>query len=490
LLRGIHGIEICVVSGMQNPSTDIPALVSQGMGASLHWFPEDVPLSRLASTLVGLANADGGTVLLGVSPRVGELLGVKDVDATLELIYQAALLSNPTLVLPIPQQIAVQKPGRPDLIQILSITVPSGLPYVYSLDGRYFGRDGAQTGPLPPRRLHKLLIERGAVQFESHIPPDVSVKDLDPVKVLDYAETIGNVPRGDLNKAHEFLVRRGCLKRLGDELQPTYAAILLFGYYPQQWLPNATLLAGRFPGVVLSDTYIKQDITGTIPEQLQQAMIFISANLRNLVRLVGLQHQETLEYPIEAVRELLVNAMAHRDYNLQGDNIHLYIFADRLEVHSPGTLPGPVTLENLLEARFARNAVITQLLSDLGYVERLGYGLDRVMEVTRQAGLRPPRFEEIAGTFHVTLYASLPGKLSDGVVPDLSAYLSLDLNPRQQMVLAYLAQNQRITSHEYQSLSPDVHSETLRRDMADLVSRGILIKVGDKRATYYILKRV
>ena len=88
------------------------------------------------------------------------------------------------------------------------------------------------------------------------------------------------------------------------------------------------------------------------------------------------------------------------------------------------------------------------------------------------------------------MYASLPGKLPDGVVPDLSAYFNLNLNPRQQMVLAYLAQNQRITSHEYQSLSPDVHSETLRRDMADLVSRGILIKVGDKRATYYILKRV
>jgi ATP-dependent DNA helicase RecG len=307
---------------------------------------------------------------------------------------------------------------------------------------------------------------------------------------MAYAHDAGNVPLRDLEKACEFLVKRGCLKRLGDELQLTYAAILLFGHYPEQWLPNATILAGRFPGVALSGMYIKKDIKGNLPEQLRQAEEFIRTNLTTTVRLVGLQHQERLEYPFEAVRELLVNAVAHRDYNIQGDNIHLNIFADRLEISSPGTLPGPVTLENLLEARFARNAVISQVLSDLGFVERLGYGLDRVVDVTRTAGLLPPQFAEVAGTFRVTLYSSLQGPGSDGRLPDLSAYADLNLNSRQQLALAQLAENKRINSHEYQSLCPDVHAETLRRDLVDLVARGILIKVGDKKATYYILKRV
>jgi len=298
------------------------------------------------------------------------------------------------------------------------------------------------------------------------------------------------MPQDDLGKSYEFLVRRGCLKRVGNELQLTYAALLLFGRFPQQWLPNATILAGRFPGVTLSGMYIKRDITGNLPEQLRQAEEFIRTNLKTVVRLVGLQHQESLEYPFEAVRELLVNAVAHRDYNLQGDNIHVNIFVNRLEITSPGTLTGPVTLKNLLEARFARNAVISQVLSDLGFVERLGYGLDRVVEVTRQAGLVPPQFEEAAGMFRVTLFANQPGLNSDRRLPDLSSYLILDLNPRQQMALAQLAQNQRISSHEYQSLCPEVHAETLRRDLADLVARGIVIKVGDKKATYYILKRV
>jgi ATP-dependent DNA helicase RecG len=293
-----------------------------------------------------------------------------------------------------------------------------------------------------------------------------------------------------LAKSYDFLVKRGCLKRVGDDLQLTYAALLLFGHNPQQWLPNATILAGRFPGVAMSDSFIKRDITGNLPEQLRFVDEFIRVNLKTVVRLSGLTHQEHLEYPFEAVRELVVNAVAHRDYNLQGDNIHLNIFSDRLVVTSPGTLPGPVTLQNLLEARFARNAVISQVLSDLGYVERLGYGLDRVVEVARNEGLLPPQFEETAGTFKVTLYNSMPSESGDGRFPDLSAYARLDLNPRQQVALSQMANHKRITSHEFQSLCPEMHPETLRRDLADLVTRGIVIKVGDKKATYYILKRI
>jgi ATP-dependent DNA helicase RecG len=471
-------------------SAEILTLLSGGLGPSLQWFPEDVPLSSLAATLVGMANSEGGAVILGVSPRAGELVGVSDPEAAIERIFQATITTDPTLVLPIPRQVTAKRAGMLKPVNLILINVPAGLPHVYSLDGRYFGRDGTQTSPLQARHLYKLLHRRGTVQLESRVIPEANLTDLDAGKVITYAHDAGNVPPDDLEKSYDFLVRRGCLKRTGNELQLTYAALLLFGRFPQQWLPNATILAGRFPGVALSGIYIKRDITGNLPDQLRQAEEFIRNNLNTVVRLVGLQHQESPEYPFEAVRELLVNAVAHRDYNLQGDNIHLNIYADRLEITSPGTLPGPVTLKNLLEARFARNAVISQILSDLGFVERLGYGLDRVVDVTRIAGLLSPLFEEVAGTFRVTLFASQQGVNSAGRLPDLSSYIGLNLNPRQQMALVQLAKNQRISSHEFQSLCPDVHAETLRRDLTDLVARGIVIKVGDKKATYYILKRV
>lgn len=465
------------------------------MGLHLHWFPEDVPPAKLAVVMTGMANASGGVILLGVSPRTGHILGVSDPAGAMDQIFQAALLTDPPLVLPIPSQVRAGGNG------LISITIPSGLPHVYSLEGRYLGREGVQTNPLPPRRLRQLLVERGVVQFESQIPPGAALDDLDPVKISAYIEKL-QLP-GDASP-EEILFRRGCLKREGSELRPTYAAILLFGRHSQQWLPNASLLAARFTGVTFADCFVKQDISGTLPEQLRQAEAFVRENVRSVVRMVGLTHQETPEYPFEAIRELLVNAVAHRDYNQQGDNIHLNIFADRIEVRSPGGLPGPVNLDNLLEARFSRNVVIVQVLSDLGFVERLGYGLDRVVNVVRQNGLRSPRFEDVAGSFRVTLYgeplAALEGmrertfssegslaRIADPV-PDLTPYREMGLNSRQELALGYLFKHKRITNSDYQGLCPDVHSETLRRDLSDLVGRGVLIKVGDKRATYYILK--
>ena len=458
---------------------DIQALLAQGMGPNLHWFPEDVPVSRLAITLVGMANTAGGMVLLGIAPRGRDVHGIRHPDELLDRVFQAALISEPPLVLPIPLLMPYGE------LQVMAVSVPPGLPHTYSVDGRYWGREGAQTNPLSARRLRQLLVERGVVQLEARVPPGATIDDLDPEQVNAYLQAL-NLPH---EPPQQVLQRRACLQMVEGVLRPTYAALLLFGRYPQQWLPNATLLAARFAGPAFSDQFIKQEMTGTLIQQLRQAETFLRDHLRSVVRIVGLTHTSTLEYPFEAVRELLVNAVAHRDYNIQGDNIRLQLFSDRLELHSPGGLPGPVTLENLLQARFSRNAVITQVLADLGYVERLGYGLDRVVEVLRQHNLRQPRFEETAGTFRVTLFNDLPLGSAGAQLPDLTAYQDLELNSRQQAALAFLARSRRISSREYQELCPEVHAETLRRDLSDLVGRGLLIKVGDKRATYYILKR-
>jgi ATP-dependent DNA helicase RecG len=425
-----------------------------------------------------------------LAPRSGQIQGLPDPDLTLDLVFQAALLCDPTLVLPVPQVCQVGK------ARVLWVSVPAGLPHVYCLDGRYLGRDGTQTNPLPARRLRQLLLERGVVQFETQSPPNASLDDLDSQKIATYIQAL-NLPGTEAPE--EVLLRRGGLKReeikdktdlpKGEVLRPTYAALLLFGKHPQQWFPNATILAARFSGSTLAEQFIKQEIRGTLPEQIRQAEAFVRENLRQVVRMVGLTHHEMLEYPPEALRELLVNAVAHRDYNIQGDNIHLYLFADRIEIHSPGSLPGPVTLDNLLEARFSRNAIIVQTLADLGFVERLRYGLNRVVEVVRQQNLRPPRFEEIAGTFRVTLYGSVEVLQALYPVPRLHELEDVELNPRQQLALSFLSSRRRITNRDYQDLCPDVSAETLRRDLVNLVERGLVVKIGDKRATYYVLKK-
>lgn len=463
---------------MTDPRFSDPVeLISQGMNQELHWFPADVSPTRLAETLVGLANTQGGTVLIGFAPRSGELQGVPDPEATLDRIFQAALLTDPALVLPLPQLQSCEG------AQIIRILVPRGLPHVYNLDGRYLGRTGRQTTPISARSLRKILLERGVYHFESETPPGVKLDDLDQERITDY---FNRLPIKESNLApEELLLRRGCMLLIDGEYLPTYAALLLFGRHPQRWLPSASILAARFSGANFADEFLKQDIAGTIPDQLQQAQQFIEDQMRPRVNLGGLTHDLLPEYPPAAIRELLVNAVAHRDYNHQGDTIHLNFFADHLEIQSPGTLPGPITVDNLLTARFSRNPVLVQVLSDMGYVERLGYGLTRVMSTTRAAGLPPPHFSEVGGSFRATVFSGFGSPKA----PDeaLLAELAL-LNTRQQLALKYLSNQPRITNRVYQELCPDVHSETLRRDLADLVKRGLVMKVGAKRATYYILK--
>ena len=166
------------------PPAELRKLLSQGIGPQLHWFPPDVSPVQLAVVLVGMANTSGGKVLIGIAPRSVNILGIRDIASTQDIVFQAALLADPPLVLPVPRTFLAGSS------KVLQVVVPAGLPNIYNLDGRYLWREGKQTNPLPARRLRQLLLERGVVQFETQVPPDASLDDLDPKKVAEYVERL------------------------------------------------------------------------------------------------------------------------------------------------------------------------------------------------------------------------------------------------------------------------------------------------------------
>jgi len=194
----------------------------------------------------------------------------------------------------------------------------------------------------------------------------------------------------------------------------------------------------------------------------------------------GLEREERTEYPVAAVREALVNAVAHRDYRLGGRRIEVRMFADRMEIISPGGLPGFITVDNIIEEHFSRNPRLVSGLYQWGYIEELGLGVDLMVEEMVRAGHPPPKFRDTPYSFTVTLYnvrerAPLPT-------------WTHTMNERQARALAYVQEHGRITNREYRSLCPDVSAETLRLDLVDLVEQGILLKIGAKKGTYYIMK--
>ncbi len=463
-------------------------LLQQGKGQQSDLFTEWTSASKLAESLMALANASGGTVLVGVDPRSGRVQGLKDAESARDGALEAALLTDPPLILPLPELVAFGDK------RVLVITVPLGLPHVYSLRGKYLIREGAQNKPLPPKSLRRLIIERGEVSFESLVPPGATLEDIDRDKVEKYLASLEGLTAAT---PEEALHNRGCLVRDERGYRPTYAGILLFGIQPERFVKSSEIIVARYPGREMSDAFVREDIRGTLPDQIRRAEAFLISNMKRGVRLVSLEREEQVEYPTKAVREAIVNAVAHRDYSIQGDEIRVFMFSDRIEFYSPGRLPGHVTVDNIVEERFSRNEVIVQVLADMGFIEHLGYGIDRMIKLMRDYGLPVPRFQETAGGFRVTLYSPHSpqlwgGRGGEGLVSeediDLSRWSHLDLNERQQKALAYLLEKGRITNREYQELCPDVSSETIRRDLADLVNKNVLLKIGRKRATYYIFK--
>ncbi len=471
---------------MSSAPDTIRAVLAGGRGTNAEWFDENVTLEKLATTLLALANRAGGWLVLGAQGDAPvSMPGVHDPQTLQDRVLRAALAISPALIIPLPQ--LVQLEGK----SLLLVQVPAGLPHVYALEGRYLIREGATTVPLPPQDLRRLLIERGEISFETEIAYAASRDDLDWDRVQQYAAALTGM-RG--LSTDQVLPHRGCLRLWQGELCPTNAGILLFGKDPQRLLRGSEITAARFAGQRMSDTFTRQDIVGTLPDQIRRAETFLLDHLRKGVRLhSAMERQEQYEYPLEAARELIVNAVAHRDYSISGDTIRLFLFSDRMEVTSPGRLPGPVTIANIKDERFSRNPVIVQVLSDMGFIERLGYGVDRVIELMQRHQLTAPGFEETAGGFRVRLHNAPFAEEAVSAPPEVpvtaefkGVYRGIAINPRQEVALTHLHKHSRITNSDLQQLCPDVHPETIRRDLADLVTKNILRKLGQKRGSYYV----
>ena len=201
---------------------------------------------------------------------------------------------------------------------------------------------------------------------------------------------------------------RFLVKDLRGEQRLSLAGLLLFGKRPQDFLSHAYIAAVRWEGMEAGETIIdRQDITGRLPQQIDQAEAFILRNTRLSTKIEGVRQADRREYPRAALREAVVNAVLHRDYSLEGAQILLYIFDNRLELRSPGTLPNSVTLNNIrTHYSKPRNETIARVLLNLGYVNRLGSGIPRMIRLMRAHTGREPDFEVGSAQFLVRLWSS------------------------------------------------------------------------------------
>ncbi len=461
-------------------SEDISTLYHQGQNETVAFEIESVAQNRLAESFAAFANATGGILLLGIDPHSGAIRGVRDADTAIDKVLAAGLRCEPPLILPRPESVTLEDK------MLLFVEVPTGLPHAYGLRGKFLARVGKKNTALGPRQLRQLLRERGEANFEALPAPGATLDDLDDALVQQYAAAFLGEASVKKDAILDLLYRRGCLAKDGNTLRPTTSGYLLFGKEPQRIFPSAEILLACYAGKQMDDAFMREIVRGPLSNQVRRAEAFVVTNMRKGSRIDALQREDRAEYPLPAVREAIVNAVAHRDYAIRGDEIRVMLFVDRIEVYSPGRLPGHVTIDNIVDERFSRNEVIAQMLADMGFIERLGYGIDRMIRLMREWGLPAPRFAETSNGFKVTLRG--PGEKLVSEETDKSKWRHLELTERQQTALEYIAKHQRITNRDFRDLFPDVSEETIRRDLAGLVEQDALVKIGDKKGTYYILK--
>jgi ATP-dependent DNA helicase RecG len=456
-------------------------LLTAPEGERIAHFRERVRHDEIAETLVAFANRSGGTLIFGINGRAKQPYeGLQQPAAIHELVLEAALACTPPLIIPLPEVVRYAD------TTLLLAHVPAGLPQVYALHGKYLSRMGARNQPLPPDALRRLLRDRGDIAWDRSPAPTGDHTDLDLAKITAYATRIHQDASAD---PLALLQRRGCVVPHPETglLQPTNAGMLLFARLIEAHVPQAEITLVHYNGRDIADLFEREDVRDTLPEAIRRAERWLMNHMRKGSRMIGLEREDWTQFPPGAVREALVNAVAHRDYSVRGEGVYVRLFSDRLEVYSPGRLPGHVTLENIVAERFSRNETLVQVLADFGLIERLGYGIDRMLRQMEDAGLPPPTFRETAAGFLVVLQ----GHGADALPldnRDLREWAKLGLNERQIAALVQITHEQRITNRDLQERYPTVSAETIRRDLADLVERGLLLKVGDKRATYYILK--
>ena len=446
-------------------------------GPSCVHLPLEVTPQELARYAVGLANARGGTVLVGAD--LAELKTAPERDASelhpLMVTHAIFELSGGRLT------VNVQHHRLPNGARVLAVFVPQA-PYVLAApDGAVIAWDGLHLVPVSPA-----FSEVSADQdFTAVIPPDASLADLDPAEVARLRSLGRRIAAANLPDL-DFLRELGLLHPSGGALRPTLAAILLAGTPAalKAHVPQAEVCYYHHASGDV-DFHFREDLLRPIPALLTRLAELIQARNRFTPVQVGLFRIEVWDQDEAVYREALLNALTHRDYTLR-DVVHVHHYPDRLEIMNPGGMTGGVTPGNILRHQpKRRNPLVAEVLARLGLVERAGVGIDKMFSLMLRHGKEPPEFLNYPDA--VTLSLHSPGFDADFVrfvarkQEDMQT-LSLDM----LIVLSLLAREGEATRpHLARALQlPEDRTPRLLRSME---GHGLIRKAGVGRGIAYQL---
>jgi ATP-dependent DNA helicase RecG len=418
--------------------------------------------------ICGFANANGGSIFIGKDDN-GNVVGLADAKRLLEEIPNKVRDMLGILV-----DVNLQTTAQGDFIEI----IVEGHPYPVNYKGQYHYRSGSTKQELIGTALDKFLLHKKGKRWDGVPVPKISAKDLKQ-EAFDFfrkrAFKSQRIEEAVLTDSDEHLLENLQLKE-NDFLKR--AAILLFHSNPENFVTGSYIKIGYFEAD--DDLRFQDEIHGSLFEQIEKTMdLLFTKYIKALISYDGINRVETYEYPKDAVREALLNAIAHKDYS-GGVPIQISVYVNKIFIWNEGQLPEDWTVQNLMEKHASRpyNPDIANALFRSGYIESWGRGTIKIIRACKLARIPEPIFNYNSSDFSVEFRKDIYNE---------EFLQSLNLNDRQVKAVLFAKVNGKITNSEYQTLN-NCSRNTASNHLAELVEKDLLKPSGQKGAgAFYTL---
>ncbi|UCE20145.1 MAG: putative DNA binding domain-containing protein [Gemmatimonadota bacterium] len=421
---------------------------------------------QVVKSVAAFATSTGGLVYIGIDPH-GKRHGVEIGKGTLEdLANKIKINTEP------PQFPSIKYEGKEKSAVITIKVEESPIKHVWAF-GSPFKRVGRTNQRLSREEAHRLMEMSTGRSWDALPCSGFELDHISDVYVGDFIlrTGLGKTVLEDLLKNLALLTNQNTLCN---------AAALLFAFNPQRFFPEAQVKCARFAGKTSIEFIDEQTLDGGLISQLERALAFIKRNTRQAIRISGKAERDVVpEYPEEAIREAIVNAICHRDYAATG-TVQIRIYDDRLEVWNPGMLPPDLSIEDLKSEHPSRpkNPKIAHVFHRARLIENWGTGTLRIIRECEGTEVKPEFVAEM-GVFKVRFVK----KVEPEPVID-----ELELSPRQKKALEFVREHGQITNREYQELFGLKRRQALR-DLKELVELGMLYQAGVRKTTRYIIRK-
>lgn len=451
---------------------ELEQLIQQGEGYNLE-FKQSIPskVSDLAKELCAFANANGGTILVGVNDK-GNLVGVKISNSIRSEVQQVIGLLDPRLDVQVSELHLKNK-------TVLCLACNDGPEKPYAVSGTMYVRNGPNSEKITSiGHMRKFFQQSGSVFFDSMICTE-----------FKYPEHFNSAA------FKEFLQRANITDTIGEKKvlsnlrltiggdKFTYAAVMMFANDVQHFVHHATIRCILFKG--FDKRYILDDkeMDGSIVHQFEEAMKYIISKLNIRYDIEGQsdsRRKEILEIPETVFREAMINALCHRSYYEKGAVIMVEIYDDRIEISNPGGLISVISEKEFGQKSFSRNPLLFGLMQRIDLVEKVGSGITRMQEAMKEAKLPEPIFT-MGGFFTVVLYRPAEFKVWIASVKDKLTekqyYILHRLNSFPDSTIKTMAEVLNTTTR------------TIERNIAVLKALGLIERIGSDKEGHYLIKK-